>query len=91
MWTTDVHGYAWGTPVIDADRVFIGTRGEVVTIDHRAHALALERTTGRVLWRYPFTVADPKVTHGFAGSAAVAGGRVFLASLDGRVHAFAAR
>jgi outer membrane protein assembly factor BamB len=63
--------------------------GEAVTIDHRA--LALERISGKVLWRYPFTVADPKITHGFGGSAAVADGRVFLASLDGRLHAFAAR
>jgi outer membrane protein assembly factor BamB len=88
VWATDVHGYAWGTPALDRGRIFIGTRGEVAAIEHRAHALALDRTSGKVLWRYPFPAPEPKVHHGFAGSAAVAGGRVFLASLDGRLHAF---
>jgi eukaryotic-like serine/threonine-protein kinase len=91
VWTTDVHGYAWGTPVLDRDRIYIGTRGELQAIDHRAHALALDRATGKVVWRYPFTVADPKITHGYGASAALAADRVYLAAVDGRVHAFAAR
>jgi outer membrane protein assembly factor BamB len=91
VWTTDVHGYAWGTPVLDRDRIYIGTRGEMQAIDHRAHALALDRATGKVVWRYPFTVADPRITHGYGAGAALAADRVYLAAVEGRVHAFAAR
>lgn len=91
IWNADVHGYAWGTPVLDGERVYIGTRGETAAIAHRGHALALDRTSGKVLWRYPFPAADPKAPHGYAGGGALLGGRLYLAAVDGRVHAFDTR
>lgn len=91
VWTADVHGYAWGTPLVERDVVYLGTRGEAGPIGHRGNVLALARGSGRVLWRYPFPAADPKLPHGFAGSPVLAGGHVVLASIDGRVHAFGTR
>jgi outer membrane protein assembly factor BamB len=91
VWNADVHGYAWGTPVLDGARIYIGTRGEAAAIAHRGHALALDRASGRVIWRYPFPAADPTTPHGYAGSGALLGGRLYLAAVDGRVHAFDTR
>ena len=64
------------TPLVDGPALYLGTRGEESANDHRAHALALDRATGKVLWRYPFPAADPKVNHGFAAGAALAGDRL---------------
>ena len=90
-WTTDVHGFAWGAPVVDGDRLFIGTRSEPGPIAHRANAMALDRTTGNVLWRHPVEAGGANTPRGFAGGAAVAQGRVVLAAVDGRVFAFDTR
>jgi outer membrane protein assembly factor BamB len=53
LWNADVHGYAWGTPLLDGGRIYIGTRGEAArprcrSIDphrsgHRAHAVCRRR------------------------------------------------
>jgi outer membrane protein assembly factor BamB len=92
-WTRDVHGFAWGTPALDGDRLFLGTRREPGPIAHRSHALALDRATGKVLWRHPIDGANAQGQQGVAGSAAVARSarRVILVTVDGRVLAFDTR
>jgi outer membrane protein assembly factor BamB len=89
LWASDVHGWAWGQPAVAGQRVFVGTastRGYLAA--HEGGVMALERASGRPLWRY---AASPPAdgSFGFPGSPAVGGGRVFVTGLDGRVYAFA--
>jgi outer membrane protein assembly factor BamB len=49
--------------------------------------MALDRATGRVVWRYESPAAD-KGAFGFPGSPAVGEGLLFVAGLDGRLYAF---
>lgn len=89
LWAADVYGWAWGQPAVAAERVFVGissTRGYLAA--HQGGVMAVDRATGRPLWRY--AAAPPKAgPFGFPGSPAVGGGRVFVTGLDGRVYAFA--
>jgi len=91
-WITDVQAVAWGTPALTGDRVFIGTRVTPSLMPHRhAQALALDRLTGAVRWRYPLAApAGPPrdATWGIDASPVVVGRRVVFGTLDGTVLAF---
>ena len=89
VWRTDAGGWAWGQPAVTADRVYIGTVGtKNYMVEHLGAALAVDRATGRPVWRHPAPAADDR-PYGFGGSPAAGGGRVFFPSLDGRLYAFA--
>jgi outer membrane protein assembly factor BamB len=77
--------------VVTAERVFIGAAGDAdYLVKHEGAFLAVDRATGRVVWRHPLPPpAGGKGQSGFVGGAAAAGGRVFVGALDGRVYAFA--
>ncbi len=88
VWETDVHGWAWGRPTATADRVFVGTSSSPgYLVGHQAAALALERATGRVVWREVVSPAGTG-TYGFTGQPAVGAGLVFFGGLDGKVRAY---
>jgi eukaryotic-like serine/threonine-protein kinase len=87
-WEIDAGGWAWGQPAVTATRVFIGTGGTPHYLaDHRGGALAVDRATGRPVWRHPVAPSDTG-DFGFAGSPAVGGGLVYFGGLDGHVYAF---
>jgi outer membrane protein assembly factor BamB len=90
-WEADVHGLAWGQPVVFDNTLLLGTRGAFGGIGHRASTQARDRATGRLLWHFP--IERPKVLgpYGFAGSGVLAGDRFVIAAVDGRVFAFAAK
>lgn len=56
-------------------------------VAHRAGIMAVDRATGAPAWRYLAPAVADKA-YGFTGSAAVGGGRVYVAGLDGKVYAF---
>ena len=88
-WAADVHGWAWGQPAVTAARVYSGVSGQVgYPVPHGGGLLALDRTTGEVVWRYGAT-APAAGAFGFPGSVAVGEGLAFATGLDGRVYAFA--
>ena len=87
-WKTDVFGWAWGQPAVTESRIYAGTASQKGYLaGHKAVVVAMERSTGRPVWRY---VAEPaaKGAYGFPGSPAVGEGRVFVTGLDGKVYAF---
>jgi len=87
-WKTDVFGWAWGQPAVTESRVYAGTATQKDYLaGHKAIVVAMDRATGRPLWRY---VAEPAAegAYGFPGSPAVGEGRVFVTGLDGKVYAF---
>jgi outer membrane protein assembly factor BamB len=83
----DVQGSAWGRPYVTDARVYVGAIGyKEYMIPHRAAAIALDRKTGSVAWRFP--VSPSGDIFGYAGSPVGTGGLVFLGRLDGHVDAF---
>ena len=90
VWKFDTGGSVWAQPAVTQDAVFIAAVGVPrYMVDHRGGFFAVDRTTGRELWRYPITeMRDRVAPYGFAASPAVGGGRVFAATLDGEVMAF---
>jgi outer membrane protein assembly factor BamB len=89
VWKTDVWGWAWGQPAVTSGRVYMGTSAlGGYAVPHQASLLALDRVSGRPVWRFAVPAA-PEKAYGFTGSAAVGSGRVFVSGLDGRVYAFA--
>ncbi len=88
-WSTDVFGWAWGRPLVSEARVVVGTAAMAGYVaPHRAGLTAVDRATGRVVWRYE-APAPPAGAYGFPGSVAAGDGLVFAAGIDGRVYAFA--
>lgn len=82
------YGWSWGQPAVTQARVVVGTAAASGYVSgHRAGILALDRTTGRPVWRYDVAPAESG-TAGFPGSPALGADLVFLAGLDGRVYAF---
>ena len=94
-WKTDVQGSAWGQPAVIGATVYEGVAGVLHYIaPHRGSLVALDRTTGKIVWWYPARPSDPApkgaAPYGFAGSVAVGNGLVFAGGLDGVLYAFAA-
>jgi outer membrane protein assembly factor BamB len=88
-WATDVYGWAWGQPAVTDERVYVGTASQVGYLaQHQGGAMALDRASGRPVWRFP-AERPAAGAYGFPGSPAVGSGLVFLTGLDGRVYAFA--
>jgi outer membrane protein assembly factor BamB len=87
-WQADVYGWAWGQPAVGADRVYAATTSQAgYPSGHKAGVMALDRSSGRVAWRYEAKSAD-KGAFGFPGSAALGDGLVYVSGLDGRIYAF---
>jgi outer membrane protein assembly factor BamB len=87
-WATDVFGWAWGQPAVTETRVYCGTSSQAgYPAGHRAGVTALDRSTGRTVWRYEAPSAASGA-FGFPGSPALGEGLVFASGLDGRVYAF---
>jgi outer membrane protein assembly factor BamB len=73
---------------VTESRVYVGTASQKEYLaGHKAIVVAMDRSTGRPVWRY---VAEPAArgAYGFPGSPAVGEGRVFVTGLDGKVYAF---
>lgn len=93
-WTTKVHGMSWGSPLATADRVFAGTVSqnlEGTIIPHEGGLVAIDRASGRIVWRHLATPAPKGGFGGYAGSLALDGDRVIAAGFDGQLVALPAK
>ena len=90
IWRFDTGGWAWPTPAVTDTQVFIGaSSGMVYPIQHRAGAFyAVDRASGKLLWRYPVGRVKDAFIYGVTSSPAVDGDRVFFGGMDGVLYAF---
>lgn len=89
VWRTDVFGWAWGRPLVTEKYVFVGTAGvKPYDIRHVAALTALDRTTGKMLWRRPMPEPAGEFVWGFAGSPALSGDTLVIGGLDGTLYGF---
>jgi len=84
-----VHGWAWGQPAVTEARVFVGTFADPhYVVKHQGGLLAVDRATGKPVWRYPLEEPADGRAYGFPAAPAVGEGLVFVGGVDGRVYAF---
>ncbi|HSM14889.1 MAG TPA: PQQ-binding-like beta-propeller repeat protein [Thermoanaerobaculia bacterium] len=89
LWRTDVGGWSWGTPLVAGDRVWAAAAaGNPYFVEHRAGLGALDRATGRPLWRHPLDEPEGAFLWGITGSPVRAGDRVIVATAQGTLLAF---
>ena len=82
---------AWGSPVVTADTVFIGTAAQNIpgtVIHHTGGIVALDRRTGAIKWQILATPPAENQFGGFAGTLALDGGKLIAAGFDGSLSAF---
>lgn len=89
LWRTDVFGWSWGTPLVTDSRIYAGAAGGApYFLRHVASLTALDRATGRPLWRRPLPRVEGAHQWGIAGSPALAGGRLLVATIEGALSAY---
>lgn len=92
LWRTDVYGWAWARPALAGQVLFVSTVGaSPYQMRHLGALTALDRESGRILWRW--AVPEPAGTwgYGFRAPPVVAGDRVIVGGLDGSLYAFTVR
>jgi outer membrane protein assembly factor BamB len=88
LWSTDVYGAAWGSPLVTRDTIYMGTAGvKDYVIDHRAAIVALDRGSGRIRWRRSEPQTPDSPVWGHPGSLALAGETILATGLDGTLLA----
>jgi len=91
LWRTDVFGSPWGRPAVTEKRVYIGAEGNSpYPVRNLGSFCALDRATGRIVWRWVSPDLPGVVQTGFVGGPALAGDLVVVAGLDGSLSAFPA-
>ena len=60
------------------------------TIRHLGSLCALDRRSGRIVWRWPVPALPGVVQAGFAAGPALDGGTLVIGGLDGSLYAFRA-
>jgi len=91
VWRTDVFGAPWGRPVVTEKYVYDGTADYTpYSIRHVGGVVALDRATGRLVWRWPLPHPPGTYCSGFAASPVLAGGLLVIGGLDGSLYAFPA-
>jgi outer membrane protein assembly factor BamB len=94
VWGTDVRGMAWGSPVVTADTVFIGTAAQNLpgtALEHTGGIVALDRRNGEVQWQLLAPRPSENSFGGYAGTLACDGERIYAAGFDGRLIALPVR
>lgn len=88
LWRSDVFGWSWGTPAVTSRHLYVGTAGgEPYFIRHVAALSQLDRRSGRILRRWPMPDAGGH-QWGIAGSPAIWGDTLVVASIEGSLFGF---
>jgi outer membrane protein assembly factor BamB len=89
-WSFDTDGSSWSTPAVTDQMVYIGAVGLSYKdyMVHHGAFFAVDRATGRAVWRFPMPVLASQLTYGVAVSPATDGRFVYFGALDGTFYAF---
>jgi len=91
VWRFKTGGWSWGTPVVTDEVVYIGSIAAFPYyfpgVDLVAGFFAVDRQTGEERWRMTPESIEGYVTGGVFAAPVIDGGVVYVASLDGRIHA----
>lgn len=89
LWRTDIFGIAWGAPAVTEKILYASAGGyEPYQVRHFGGLLALDRETGRILWRWAAPRAAHQYETGFAAGPVLAGDTLVIGSMDGTLYGF---
>jgi len=94
VWGTDVRGMDWGSPVVTAGTVFIGTASQNIpgtALEHTGGIVALDRNSGAVKWQLLAPKPPENSFGGYAGTLACDGTRIYAAGCAGKLIALPAQ
>jgi outer membrane protein assembly factor BamB len=89
LWRTDVFGSSWGRPLVTEKTIYVALCAEEpYAIRHQGGLAALDRASGKLMWR--LATPNPAGTYswGFTGSPARAGNSLLIGGLNGTLYAF---
>lgn len=88
LWRTDVYGWTWGTPLVTEHHIYAGVAGGApYFIRHLASFSVLDRRSGKLVARRPLADSGGH-QWGIAGSPALAGDTVVVATIAGSLLGF---
>lgn len=91
VWRTDVFGTPWGRPAFTEKFVYVAAGGVTpYFIRHEGGLVALDRRTGRIVWRRPMPYPDGVFEWGYAAGPVLAGDVLVIGGLNGSLSAFPA-
>jgi len=89
VWRTDIYGIAWGRPVVTEKYVYASAGGfDPYQMRHIGGLGALDRQTGRMLWRWEAPHGADIYESGFAAGPTLAGDTLLVGSMNGIVYGF---
>lgn len=92
LWRTDVYGWAFGTPLVTAERIYAGAAGgKPYVFRHVAGFATIDRRSGKLLERWPLAESPGGHQWGIAGSLALAGDTIVATTVDGSIYGFPLR
>ncbi len=91
VWRFKTGGWSWSTPVVTNEVVYIGSISAFPYyfpgVSLVAGFFAVDRQTGEERWRMTPEAVEGYVTGGVFAAPVIEAGIVYVASLDGRIHA----
>jgi len=88
VWRADIFGVAWPRPAVAGKFIYASALAAVpYEIRHRGSLSALDRATGRMVWRWPAPDCCGYMS-GFAADPVVDGKTLVAGTLDGNLYAF---
>ncbi len=99
LWRTDVFGWPWATPEVSGERLFISAAGAtpyyagvgaLYPIRHLGSLSALDRKSGRIMWRWQMPDCPGAWLQGFVAQPAADGDLIIVGGMDGTLYAFSA-
>jgi outer membrane protein assembly factor BamB len=102
IWRTDVFGWPWATPEVSRDRIFVSAAGATpyyagvgaippYPLHHLGSLSALDRKSGKILWRWQMPDWPGAWLQGFVAAPATDGDLVVVGGMDGALYAFPAK
>jgi outer membrane protein assembly factor BamB len=89
LWRTDIFGWAWPRPALTDKLVYASAIGtSPYQIRHFGSLTAMDRRSGKIIWRWPMPECAGSWMNGFAASPAIDGHTLVVGGLDGTLYAF---
>jgi outer membrane protein assembly factor BamB len=89
LWRTDIYGWAWPRPALTEKMVYASAIGvSPYQMRHLGSLTALDRKSGKIVWRWPMPEAPGSWMNGFAASPVIEGNTLVVGGLDGTLYAF---
>jgi len=89
IWRTDIYGWGWSRVAVTENRVYAAALGSTANeIRHLGSLCALDRATGKIIWRWPTPECPNSLYNGFIAGPAIDGKNLIIGGTDGALYCF---